>query len=265
MNGYRSVNWSLVGACRRAWASALLVALLVFGVAACETDEGEDDAGEGDTGDGCEAASEAFEAYVAANGACEEDTDCVIIGDCGPNADFRAIARGASAEGTRLMGARCEGNYDGPTYRAVCDEGTCRAGLDGGFCGAPAETTLDQGEDVAPDGPDEDGDLPEEPDTTIEPDAVDPDADEPDAAEPDAAEPDAVDSGEDLAEMGDLAAACTGSGGTVTTGTCCESTDPFPDLCSVGACGCAPAYSHEIALCDCGAGRCFNGTSCVGE
>jgi hypothetical protein len=57
--------------------------------------------------------------------------------------------------------------------------------------------------------------------------------------------------------------ACLDSGGTVGSATCCLSTDDFPDTCAIGACGCQPNASHEVAVCDCGVGRCFDGTECV--
>jgi hypothetical protein len=44
---------------------------------------------------------------------------------------------------------------------------------------------------------------------------------------------------------------------------CCLSTDDFPNLCGVGPCGCSPENSHEVVICDCGEGMCFNGKSCV--
>ena len=59
--------------------------------------------------------------------------------------------------------------------------------------------------------------------------------------------------------------ACLDSGGTVAAAMCCLSTDDFPDTCAIGACGCPPGSSHEVAVCDCGAGMCFDGTECVEE
>jgi hypothetical protein len=56
---------------------------------------------------------------------------------------------------------------------------------------------------------------------------------------------------------------CIASGGTVTTGLCCSSTGDFPDTCAIGACGCAPGQSHEVKICDCGEGQCFDGSACV--
>ena len=58
--------------------------------------------------------------------------------------------------------------------------------------------------------------------------------------------------------------ACVDSGGTVRTSMCCESTDDFPNLCLVGPCGCAPDYSHEVEICDCGEG-CWDGEKCVNK
>ena len=57
--------------------------------------------------------------------------------------------------------------------------------------------------------------------------------------------------------------ACVDSGGTVRTGMCCKSGGDFPDICAVGACGCAPDNSHEVKICDCGGGKCFDGNTCV--
>jgi len=57
--------------------------------------------------------------------------------------------------------------------------------------------------------------------------------------------------------------ACTASGGLVSTSTCCGSVGDFPNTCLIGACGCAPANSHEVRVCACGEGKCFDGTGCV--
>ena len=56
--------------------------------------------------------------------------------------------------------------------------------------------------------------------------------------------------------------ACLDAGGTVSTMLCCETAGDFPNLCVVGACGCAPDNSVETKVCDCGEGECFDGTSC---
>jgi len=56
---------------------------------------------------------------------------------------------------------------------------------------------------------------------------------------------------------------CVESGGTVSSGLCCESAGDFPNTCAIGVCGCAPGSSHEVKLCECGEGQCFDGTACV--
>jgi len=56
---------------------------------------------------------------------------------------------------------------------------------------------------------------------------------------------------------------CVNSGGTVETSLCCESASDFPNLCLIGACGCSPENSHQIKTCDCGEGKCFDGTECI--
>ncbi len=68
---------------------------------------------------------------------------------------------------------------------------------------------------------------------------------------------------ETLSGMSEPEQVCIRSGGTVTTMLCCNSVRDFPDLCLMGACGCAAGDSHQIKVCDCGSGKCFNGTACV--
>ena len=75
--------------------------------------------------DVCARRSATFTDFVAAHSACTSNTDCTVIGDCGPNADFRAIRRDASAQGLELMRARCDGAYDGPLFDAVCVDHAC--------------------------------------------------------------------------------------------------------------------------------------------
>jgi hypothetical protein len=53
---------------------------------------------------------------------------------------------------------------------------------------------------------------------------------------------------------------CLDSGGAVASATCCLSTGDFPDTCAIGACGSPPDASHEVAVCNCAAGSCFNGS-----
>ncbi len=56
---------------------------------------------------------------------------------------------------------------------------------------------------------------------------------------------------------------CEQSGGTVETQLCCASAGDFPSTCSIGGCGCSPAGSHEITICNCSANKCFDGIKCV--
>lgn len=56
---------------------------------------------------------------------------------------------------------------------------------------------------------------------------------------------------------------CVDSGGTVSTASCCQSAVDFPDNCAIGACGCAPEYSHQVKFCGCPEDKCFNGKKCV--
>lgn len=57
---------------------------------------------------------------------------------------------------------------------------------------------------------------------------------------------------------GGAAELCTTSGGTITTALCCTSTGDFPSSCSTGSCGCAPQYSHEVAVCACPPNDCYD-------
>ena len=56
---------------------------------------------------------------------------------------------------------------------------------------------------------------------------------------------------------------CSLSGGKIATSLCCQLSDDFPNNCLIGACGCAPSASHEVKICDCGEGKCFDGIGCV--
>jgi len=57
--------------------------------------------------------------------------------------------------------------------------------------------------------------------------------------------------------------ACVNSGGEITTSLCCEATGDYPNLCLVGPCGCSPENSHQVKICDCEEGKCFDGNTCV--
>jgi hypothetical protein len=56
---------------------------------------------------------------------------------------------------------------------------------------------------------------------------------------------------------------CTDSGGKIRTAWCCKSAGNFPNTCSIGACGCSIENSHKMRVCECGKGRCFDGTKCA--
>ena len=56
---------------------------------------------------------------------------------------------------------------------------------------------------------------------------------------------------------------CLNSGGSIGAASCCQSSGDFPNNCAIGACGCAPASSHQVKTCNCGEGKCFDGNSCV--
>ena len=56
--------------------------------------------------------------------------------------------------------------------------------------------------------------------------------------------------------------ACIDSGGIVQLRSCCLGTSDFPNLCAIGPCGCSPENSHEIKVCECSEGKCFNGNEC---
>ena len=51
---------------------------------------------------------------------------------------------------------------------------------------------------------------------------------------------------------------CAQSGGTVKMRPCCMLADDFPDTCLIGACGCSPDNSHQVKVCDCGEGKCWD-------
>ena len=64
----------------------------------------------------------------------------------------------------------------------------------------------------------------------------------------------------------DRAETCLAAGGTVFTSWCCKSNNgmDFPNLCST-ACGCAPdpSVSDQVKMCNCGTGKCWDGSGCV--
>lgn len=54
------------------------------------------------------------------------------------------------------------------------------------------------------------------------------------------------------------AALCTSTGGTVQNTLCCNGTAAFPNSCNVGACGCGPQASRDVATCGCPSQKCFD-------
>jgi len=122
---------------------------------ACSDSPGSDggtDSAVDSSGAMCDEASAAFTDFVAANRACDSAGDCVIIGDCGPNADFTAIRGDAADEGRRLMSMRCFGAYDGPLFTAGCESGMCVTVPTGTYCGMPAPVDSGMDADAGVDG-----------------------------------------------------------------------------------------------------------------
>lgn len=57
--------------------------------------------------------------------------------------------------------------------------------------------------------------------------------------------------------------ACMAAGGFVRIERCCGAVPDFTNLCVIGPCSCPPDSEHEIQVCDCGEGMCWDGTACV--
>lgn len=57
--------------------------------------------------------------------------------------------------------------------------------------------------------------------------------------------------------------ACEAGGGVESTALCCEGVGDYPNTCLIGGCGCAPAFSHEVRVCQCPDEMCFDGVECV--
>jgi hypothetical protein len=56
---------------------------------------------------------------------------------------------------------------------------------------------------------------------------------------------------------------CLNTGGTVANAQCCLTAKDFPNNCLIGACGCSLDNSHQVKICQCPEGKCWNGASCV--
>lgn len=78
---------------------------------------------------------------------------------------------------------------------------------------------------------------------------------------------DATDPGEEdpppPCDVTDPYAGCAVTGGTVVFPLCCPGASDFPESCTWDPCGCPEIESHNVAACDCGEGRCFDGMCCV--
>ena len=68
---------------------------------------------------------------------------------------------------------------------------------------------------------------------------------------------------EEEEEEAGLQQACLDSGGQIAIVSCCKSAGNYPNTCLIGVCGCSLESSKEIKTCNCGEGKCFNGTACV--
>lgn len=67
----------------------------------------------------------------------------------------------------------------------------------------------------------------------------------------------------ELEQPSEAELACVSAGGEVSVSLCCKSTEDFPNLCLIGACGCSPENSRQVKVCDCGVDKCFNGDKCL--
>lgn len=56
---------------------------------------------------------------------------------------------------------------------------------------------------------------------------------------------------------------CTATGGAEHYPLCCPGVADFPVTCGADPCGCPEIESHNVASCECGEGRCFDGLCCV--
>lgn len=87
---------------------------------------------------GCGPRDAEFQAFVAAHRFCDQDSDCAVVGDCGPNADFTPVRSDVADEAYLKMQDRCTTAWDGPTYDPVCRAGVCALQSTGSCCGCPS-------------------------------------------------------------------------------------------------------------------------------
>ena len=72
----------------------------------------------------------------------------------------------------------------------------------------------------------------------------------------------AINSAADQCGTSVRAQACRDDGGTFSERDCCTAAPDFPNVCTIGACGCPPSGSAPTWVCNCGEGQCFNGEEC---
>jgi hypothetical protein len=208
---------------------------------------------------------------------CSDETECTVNEDCPAHSECRDGQCGFDSCPTEFADCVCD---DGSRGEQRCNQGSwtecsnCAGDVDDTDI-EPSDVETNPTDDVEADtddvndaetdvGPDAETDAEIDVEPDVEADVEDVEADVEDV-EADAEDVEAdVETDPDVNDSG-LAAGCTESGGTVTSTLCCDAAGPFPDLCSVGACGCAPASSADTQTCDCGAGRCFDGNACVAE
>lgn len=85
---------------------------------------------------GREAAAQAELLSRARAVSCARDQDCTLIGSCDEGFGFVAVPLAFAAETQALMDATECDSFDGPSYRAVCEDNRCVARENGGVCGS---------------------------------------------------------------------------------------------------------------------------------
>ena len=87
----------------------------------------------------CAARAQAFIRFVDEHAACSADSDCTVVGDCGPNADFVAVNVDFASEAYGMQTARCSSSstWDGPLFGTRCERGACVLVDTDACCGCP--------------------------------------------------------------------------------------------------------------------------------
>jgi len=88
----------------------------------------------------CTAQDERVRKFIAGHRSCGSDADCAIIGSCSQSFSFAAVSVSAREESQRLPIDRECAPQDGPTYAAMCEQGSCVARTDGAVCGGDVST-----------------------------------------------------------------------------------------------------------------------------